>query len=274
MRGVAARLGPAHRRQLLVLIPGLGLSGLSGFRIGAGAGKIGLPPTEYLAMQVPFSEFPGRHERHYRRRLDNALFPRPVELSNDDLLEAQRLDHEELIRFLGELREAVQSAVALKPNEESQVILDLKTRLDRLYEAASCLAEDQSGNKDALRQLISVIMGTVRAAAAGDATAAQELQQEDLARATHFRLLEQPLVAELLHPQSLIQQDELLPTLLSESETAVIAALELFDAEQLALLAPQARELLSGCDAAQRVYPAAWQRLERIEAKLKADFPG
>lgn len=220
-------------------------------------------------MQVPFSEFPGRHERHYRRRLGNALFPRPIEASDEALLEAQRLDHEELIAFLGELRGAVQAAVELRPNEESQVILDLKERLDKLYEAASCMAEDQRGNKDALRQLIAVIMSTVRAAAAGDPTAEQELQQEEMARATHFNLLQQPLVAELLHPQSLIEQDELLPTLLSEDEVALKAALELFDDEQLTLLAPQGRELLLAHDAGQRSLAAAWQRLEQIESSLQ-----
>ena len=221
-------------------------------------------------MQVPFSEFPGRHERHYRRRLDNGLFPRPVQASDDDLLEAQRRDHEELLTFLTELREAVQAAVDLKPNEESQVILDLKERLDKLYEAASCLAEDQTGNKDALRQLIAVIMSTVRASAAGDSQAEDELQQEEVARATHFHLLEQPLVAELLNPQSLIEPDELAATLLSEQEPALKAALELFDMDQLTLLVNEAQQLLAAKDPDKAHLPKAWQRLALMEARLQA----
>ena len=39
-------------------------------------------------MAVEFSQFPGRHERHYRRRLANPLFPGdPVALDQEVLLE-------------------------------------------------------------------------------------------------------------------------------------------------------------------------------------------
>jgi len=221
-------------------------------------------------MQRHLSQNPGRHERHFRRKLENPLFPRPTEADVDVLLEAQRLDHEELLAFLTELREAVRAAVDLQPNEESQVILDLKERLDKLYEAASCLAEDQTGNKDALRQLIAVIMGTVRASAAGDSQAEDELQQEEIARASHFHLLEQPLVAELLHPQSLIEPDELAATLLSEDEGALKAALELFDVDQLMLLVGEAQQLLTAKDADNTPLPEARQRLAVMASRLQA----
>lgn len=220
-------------------------------------------------MQRHLSKFPGRHERHFRRKLDNPLFPRPTTADVEALVETQRLDHEELLAFLTELREAVQAAVELQPNEESQVILDLKERLDKLYEAASGLAEDQTGNKDALRQLIAVIMATVRASAAGDSQAEDELQQEEIARATHFHLLEQPLVAELLHPQSAIQPDELAATLLSEDEAALKAALELFDEGQLMLLLGEARPLLESSDPDKTLLPAAWQNLALLEQRLQ-----
>ena len=56
-------------------------------------------------MQIPFSEYPGRHERHFRRKIKNPLFPRPINsYSDDDLLEVQRLDHEEIIEFITQLR--------------------------------------------------------------------------------------------------------------------------------------------------------------------------
>lgn len=221
-------------------------------------------------MRIPFSERPGRHERHFRRKLDNALFPKPlIDPSDDDLLEAQRLDHEELLSFITELRETVQQAVELKPNEESQAILNLKERLDRLYEASAGLADDQSGNQAAIRQLIAVIMKTVWAAAT-DPQAEQELQQETAARAAHFELLEQPLVADLLHPESPIGEDELIPTLLSESEAAVAAALRLFDEDQLALMVGQAHALLDAADPHFTKKPAAQLRLKQIEAALAA----
>jgi hypothetical protein len=220
-------------------------------------------------MRIPFSEHPGRHERHFRRKLDNPLFPQPlVNPSDDDLLEAQRLDHEELIDFLGQLRETVQRAVELKPNEESQVILDLKENLDRLYETAAGLPDDQSGNQAAIRQLIAVIMKTVWAAATDDQALA-ELEQETNARTAHFALLAEPLVADLLHPQSPVGEDELVPTLLSESESALAAALQLFDTDQLTLMVGQAHDLLDAIDPHFTRKPAAQLRLQQMEAALQ-----
>jgi hypothetical protein len=221
-------------------------------------------------MRIPFSERPGRHERHFKRKLDNKLFPKPVVApTDDDLLEAQRLDHEELLGFITELREAVQQAVELKPNEESQVILDLKERLDRLYETSAGLPDEQSGNQEAIRQLIAVIMKTVWAAAT-DPQAEQELQQESAARAAHFALLEQPLVADLLHPESPIGEGELIPTLLSESEEAVAAALQLFDPDQLALMVGEAHALLDAMDPHFTKVPTAQLRLKQMEEALAA----
>lgn len=214
-------------------------------------------------MQIPFSERPGRHERQYRRRLDNPLFPTPAVADDEALLEAQRLDHEELIAFIGELREVVARAVDLEPRAETEVVLKLKEDLERLYETACGVADEQADNKAAIQHLLGVILRTIRANAEGDALAAQELAMEAQARALHFELLQQPLVADLLHPESLIGPDELVPTLLSESEAAVAAALQLFDEAQREQLARDARELLARCDPERR-RPEAWARLAQI----------
>lgn len=220
-------------------------------------------------MRVPFSEMPGRHERHLRRKLDNPLFPGPLRKCSDpDLREAQRRDHEELIAFLADLRDLVQRAVDLRPNEETQRVLDLKGELDRAYERASFLADDQAGNKDAIRTLVAVIMATIRAAAAGDPVAEQELEGEEEARRIHFRLLRYPLVADLLDPGSVIRPDELASTLLSESGDAVAAAIELFDADQLTLLCQDARRLLAGCGRLPETAAGAPARLVQMEQRL------
>lgn len=197
-------------------------------------------------MQVPFSEKPGRHERHFKRRLGNKLLPCPLpeEFSKEDLLEAQRLDHEELLQFLTGLREIVQRAVELQPREESQVVLDLKAGLEKMYETACGLADEQGGNKSAMRQLIAVIMDKIRQGAAGDALAAQELAQEETARTLHFQLLEYPLIADLLHPQSLIISNELAAVLLTDPEDEVAAAMTLFDRVQLEVICDDAGKLL------------------------------
>ncbi len=195
---------------------------------------------------VPFSERPGRHERHFRRKLDNPLFPRPVqEWGEEDLLEVQRLDHEELMAFLHSLRRLVRQAVELKPTEETQVILDLKAELEKHYEQACSLADQQEGNKQAIRQLVEVIMSAIRRNAAGDSLAEQELAEEELARRTHFELLEHALVADLLHPDSLIEADELAAVLLTDDEDQVQAAWGLFDQEQRRLLLAQMRQMVN-----------------------------
>ena len=199
-------------------------------------------------MTIPFSQLPGRHERHYRRKIDNRLFADGTEPRDDErLLEMQRRDHEELLGFVTELRQAVQRAVELQPNEESDVILALKEQFDRLYEKSAGLADDQSANQNAIRELLAVIMRNVERGAAGDPQALEELNQEHAAREAHFELLKQPLVADLLHPDSTIGPDELAPSLLSESEPALDAALPLFDLDQLNALYADARQCLADC---------------------------
>ena len=218
-------------------------------------------------MSIPFSERPGRHERHYRRRLGNPLFNAPPESDDEALLEVQRLDHEELVAFLTELRGTVERAVAFKPQEETEVVLKLKEDLERLYETAAGLADEQEGNQEAIRQLLTVIMRSIRANTEGDPLAMQEMAMEEQARNLHFELLREPLVADLLHPESLIGADELVPTLLSESESAVAAALQVFDGDQRAELAEHARALLEARDPRHGL-AGAWQRLAQMEDLL------
>lgn len=200
----------------------------------------GIPVT----MRVPFSERPGRHERHFRRRM-HPLFPRPVaRVDDEELLEVQRLDHEELLAFIQSLRSLVRKAVELKPNEETQVILDLKAELEKHYELSCGLADEQGGNRQAIASLVEVIMNTIRRSAAGDPLAEQELAEEAEARRRHFELLQAPLVADLLHPETLVEPDELLPVLLTDPQEQVEMALELFDDAQLAEILEQGRQLL------------------------------
>lgn len=217
-------------------------------------------------MSVNFSQRPGRHERHYRRRLDNPLFPGgPRKVDEAELLETQRLDHEELLAFLGELRATVQRAVGLEPNAGSEAVLAIKEQLDRLYEASAGLAEDHAGNQAAIRELLGVIMRSVERGAAGDPRALDELAQERAAREAHFALLASPLVADLLHPQSTIQSAELAPSLLTAGEADLDAALRLFDLEQLSQLYADARDRLA---AVAEPPPDAAARLDQIAARL------
>ena len=113
-------------------------------------------------MRLLYSELPGRHERHLLRKQDNPLFPEAQRrLTQDELTEAQRRDHEELEAYIRDLRKLVGEAVALGPHEQSDVILALKERLDQSYETACRLADDQGPNKEAIRKLVAVIMRAV-----------------------------------------------------------------------------------------------------------------
>jgi len=200
-------------------------------------------------MRLMYSELPGRHERHLLRKQDNPLFPEDQRnLTQSQLTEAQRLDHEELEAYIRDLRKLVGEAVALGPHEQSDVILELKERLDQAYETACRLADDQTPNKEAIRKLVAVIMRAVWKGAGNDTLAHQELEQEEAARATHYELLENSLVADLLDPDSLIREEELLPVLLSADEEAFNAAVTLFDPGQIQALSAQGGPLLQDLD--------------------------
>ena len=221
-------------------------------------------------MNLLFSELPGRHERHLVRKFNNPLFQEDArKLTQEQLTEAQRLDHEELVAYIGELRKLVGEAVALGPHEQSDVILELKERLDKAYENACRLADDQTPNKNAIQKLTEVIMRAVWKGAGNDTLAHQELKQEEEARRTHYELLETPLVADLLDPESLILEDELLPVLLSVGQAEFEAAVTLFDPEQLAALCRQGEGFL-----AQGEDDEAWRearaRFETLKALLES----
>jgi len=207
-------------------------------------------------MSIPFSELPGRHERHYKLRLDNPLFREPATLNDADLLNAQRLDHEELLAFITELRATVERALDLKSNEESDVILKLKEDLERLYETSASLADEQGANQQALSQLLAAVMNTIRSNTTGDSLAEQEMAMEQQARQMHFELLQHALVADLLHPETLIAPDQLVPTLLSSPTEQVKAVMVIFDPEQLAMISQEAQALLSLHDPQKKIVDA------------------
>ena len=217
-------------------------------------------------MTLNFSDHPGRRERHLQRRHGNPLFADPPpRIDPVELQAAQQEDRQEALTFQEEFVALIHEAVSLKPNEESEVILKLKERVDKAYEQASGLAGDQTRVKEAIPQLINAIMTAVRRGAGNDALALQELDQEEQARAMHYRLLEQPLVADLLAPDSPVTAEELLPTLLCAEPEALGAALQLFDEQQLRSLAEEGRDLLARQEQAGLLSPGARKRLALIE---------
>jgi hypothetical protein len=218
------------------------------------------------------AERPGAQERHVQRRFNNPLFtPERRRASAVDIAVAEQADQEEQAQFFERFRLLVEEAAGLRPNEESETILALKERLDQAYEQCAGLRGDQEAPKAALKRLVELVMSAVRQGAGADPKALEELEREAEARALHYRLLEYPLVADLLRPDSPIGADELVPTLLSEPLEAMAAALQLFEKEQRAAIYTEARALLARTGEEGHVLPDASRRLEVMGESAGAD---
>lgn len=214
-----------------------------------------------------FSREPGAHERHLRRRYENPLFSAERrQISEQDVLAARRHDQQQLESFLERFHQVVQRAVELDTNVQSDVILELKEELDRCYEEAAGLTGDQSRIKEAIVRLVDTIMRAVRQGAENDAVALRKLDEEDQARALHFELLEEPLVADLLNPEAVIPEGDLIPTLLGAEPAVLEKVLTLFSDEQLTMIIRDARRLLESNPAAAVGLEQARANLARIQA--------
>jgi hypothetical protein len=225
-------------------------------------------------MTIIFIPFPGRRERHLQRQYQNILFPQSRREFDQRRVDGARyMDAQETEKFIADFQILVEKVTLLKPNEDSETILLLKEQLDKSYEQCCALAGEQKNIKAAIVNLVQLIMRAVWRGAEGDLQAIKNLQEEELARSSHYQLLECPLVVDLLDPDSLIHKDELVATFLSESQQAVQAALQLFDREQLLSLFQDALSLLEKTrlehqGEQQDVLAGAWKNLQLIKQAL------
>ena len=128
-------------------------------------------------MTLQFSTRPGAHERRLQRLWDNPLFPaQKRQVAQQDIEAARQQDAQERERFLADFQVLLGEAVGLAPNVESDVILNLTERLDMAYERCSSLTGDVTQIKQALRELVAVIMNSVRTHAADDPQALAKLR--------------------------------------------------------------------------------------------------
>ncbi len=195
-------------------------------------------------MMLRFSAKPGFWERHVQRKADNPrLFSATPAPQQADVEAAWQRDQQELVRFQAGFKRLLDDMVALQGAVDTDVILQLKERIDRLYIHSKGDA-NLAAEAEALLKLHAVVMTAVIRASANDPLAREEIEQEQAAHAMHLRLLQQPLTAHLLRADSPIAGDELVPTLLSESLSALRVVLCMFDTAQVALLCGDARRLL------------------------------
>ncbi|MCU7800506.1 MAG: hypothetical protein KZQ70_10240 [gamma proteobacterium symbiont of Lucinoma myriamae] len=220
-------------------------------------------------MSLIFLPRPGARERHLKRQYKNPLFSEEQrEFDEQRISGARYMNEKEEAEFTEKFHSLLGEVAELKPNEGSEKMLDLKSRLDQSYEQSSGLSGKRDNEKLAITQLVNVIMNSVWKGAEGDAEAAQNLKEEELARTTHYQLLAFPLVADLLRPRSPIAQDQLVPTLLSESESALSAAFQLFDREHQELIYQQAKQLLEDNKQDKDNLSEAWKHLEQMSQLL------
>lgn len=217
-----------------------------------------------------FSKQPGRRERLLKRQFQNPLFGE-MNIEPFDIQEARRQDAEDVETFIAEFRDLVSKVTELKPNADADEILKLKEQLDKAYETSAGLAGNQEEIKQMIMRLLGLMMQSMWKAVGNDAQGISKLEMEEEAREAHFRLLETPFIADLLAPESPIDESLLLPCLLSESAEAVALAVQLFEPEQQQLIYQQGLELLAGLDDSHKSTApviAAQQRLDEIAALM------
>lgn len=197
-----------------------------------------------MSDELQFDPRPGPQERQLKRRYRNPLFGARQHPSKDDLTQARVEDHTDAQVFVKDLKALFDEAAKMAAHVESDVVLALKERCDKLYEQGSGLGMELDKELAALQHLTQVIMKVVWQGAGNDAQARSELEQEEQARVEHYRLLAFPLIADLLNPESPIAEEDLVPVLLSENVQEVTEALRLFDPVQRQALADQARQWL------------------------------
>lgn len=221
-------------------------------------------------MTMNFSPAPGPHERHLKRRLLNPLFPKPEnEVTQQDVETAQKKDEETLMTFMSHFQTVVQKTTELGTSSESDIVLEIKEQLDECYATSCAMPGDHTNLKTAVKKLIAAIMAAIRKGAADDATALKKLNEEDVARELHNELHERKLIADLMLQNSPILENELTPTLLNEETDDLEAALPLFSAEELGLIAKTAQALLEQLRQDGHEIPHAWERFQKIKQALE-----
>lgn len=198
-------------------------------------------------MNLFFSDKPGSHERHLRRKVNNPLFGDLV-ITQEEIHEVRAKDEREHELFMEEFQAIAKDASTLDASVDGEVLIELKSRLEKNYEASCYIMGNQAEIRQGLSRLIDSIMTSLLHASQQEEDAYKKLVDEKAARAIHFELLTHAFIADLIRPESPIQSEELMPALLSEPEKVVQAAVSLFTGEQLVFICDHGNKMLDGVD--------------------------
>ena len=198
-------------------------------------------------ISINFNPHPGAFERHIIRKHNNALFPNST-IDANERLEAQCKDSDEIKQFNESLQSVIQNCLSLDKSAETDDILKLKEQLDKLYEQSCGLAGEHTDKQQAIISVITPMMTSIEKAASDDPKAIEKLVDEKTARVMHFEMLKTAIVADLLRPDSPIQEDELTAALLSEEQPAFEIVMQLFSDEQKQTIYQDAKQLIETLD--------------------------
>ncbi len=224
-------------------------------------------------MSIQFSAKPGARERQQQRKHNNPLFDDFDSVTAESVEAARQADEQAYHDFIASFEKLVEDILALKPQAETQDVLDLKSRLDEAFEASAVLPGDLDPIHDAIQRLMAPMMQAIYKNAENDPAALGTLEEEDNARAMHYALLENPLVADLLSETSPIAPEELAATLLSAHVALLEQAMELFSPEQAAVILDDASNLLNRLEQSGRSTAFALPQLKIIEKAAKNADP-
>ena len=204
-----------------------------------------------MTPSIKFSALPGAYERHLQRKYHNPLFPEPdqplsghkVDLTQA-IEQAREKDQQDLRAFFEAFQDTVQDAVELSESVESDVLLNLKEKLERLYVQSTSLAGDLGQHQEALQKLLSVCMAGILKGAEQDPIALKKIQDELTARDVFFELLQNPFVGVLLRGDEIVHESEMIPSILSEQADSIPQVMELFDPVQQQHLIDLAKEFV------------------------------
>lgn len=221
-------------------------------------------------MKLQFSPYPGCWERHLQRQYNNPLFSHHSRIiTQRDVELAQRQDAIERETFHRDFLALLQEVSALQAAVKVEIVLNLKKRVDSLYECCAGLGGNFTVEKQGLNKLGELIIQTILTSRSEqNPQVVAELTAELAAQKLHIALLEYPFVAHLLHPHSPIVQEDIVPALLSEEENSLRAAMSLFSIDQQRILCDEARILLAKLEEEGHFLPIARLRLTAMEQPL------
>ena len=122
-----------------------------------------------MTAKLKFSDLPGAYERQLQRKQGNPLFPPEQQHPGQDELDQARIrDQQDMQAFMESFQDTLKQAAGLLGSVESDVVLDLKQKLEQLYVRSASLSHDMEQIHEALVKLLNVCMMTIRKGAADD----------------------------------------------------------------------------------------------------------